>query len=219
MDDNNNAEYQFHKASLLPSLRFPELVDNDLISFGSTMAVHNEGRNELLQFLKTADKKALTIYDPNIRETDKKELTGIRQKVEENLHLTKVLKGSEQDFCRLYETSDATTIFSKMNTYGIKALIITAGEKPVQLITSNFSKEYHFEAVKPVSTIGAGDNFTAGIIAGFYKYQVNIENINSLPEQCWDHIINLGNSFAAEVCKCEFNYISPQFASGLINSF
>jgi fructokinase len=212
MDDDCNAEYQFYKASQSPLLPFPEPAENEIISFGSTMAILNEGRNELLQFLKNAaDKNGLTIYDPNIRQTGEKELKEIKQKVEENLHLTRILKGSEEDFYRLYGISDAKTIFSKVKSYGIKSLIITAGEKAVQLVTENFSESYPVKAVKSVSTIGAGDNFTAGIIAGFCKQKVNLQNFDSLSEMNWNEIIALGISFASEVCQSQFNYIPTNF--------
>jgi len=211
MDNDNNAEYQFYKLNQTPLLSFPETLADDMISFGSTMAIQNEGRKELLQFLTHAsEEKALIVYDPNIRQSDEKELIDIRQKVDENLLLTHVLKGSEQDFLRLYGTSDARTIFSKIKQSGIKALIITAGEKPVQLITPELSKSYRIEAVTPVSTIGAGDNFNAGIITGFFKHQVNVQNISSLTEIQWDEIIGIGNFFASEVCKSEVNYISTR---------
>jgi fructokinase len=220
MDNENNAEYQFYQASQSPSLHFPETTDNDIISFGSTMAIQKEGRKELIQFLTNAiENNSLTIYDPNIRQNGEKELIEIRKKVKENLHLTKIIKGSEQDFKRLYGTDNAGDIFSKVNGYGVKALIITAGDKPIQLITKEFSKSYPVETVKTVSTIGAGDNFNAGIITGFCKHQVNLQNINTLSEDCWDDIINIGNSFAFEVCKSEFNYISPEFASWFSECF
>jgi fructokinase len=220
LDDEKNAEYQFYKAQQTPSLEFPKPTGDDIILFGSTNAVQEEGRNELLLFLKQAiDKKSLTIYDPNIRESDGNKLIGIRQKVEENLQFTQILKGSDQDFHRLYETSDAGKIFSKVKLLGVKALIVTAGEKPVKLITSHISKTYPLEPVKTINTIGAGDNFTAGMIAGFYKHQVKTLNLDDLRETSWDEIISVGISFASEVCELEYNYVSANFAQKFSEQF
>jgi fructokinase len=214
LDNENNAEYQFYQIQQPSSLEFPEPTGDDILLFGSSNAIQDEGRNNLLSFLKQAfGKRVLTIYDPNIRETDKNKLTGNRQKVEENMQFTQILKGSEQDFYRLYNTSDAEIIFSKVKLFGIKALIVTAGEYPVRLITGQIAKTYPLESVKTISTIGAGDNFTAGMIAGFYKHHVSIENLNSVTENCWDEIISFGNSFANEVCRSDDNYISTRFAS------
>lgn len=220
MDEKNIAEYQFYSSHNLPSLQFTEPTIEDIISFGSSVAIQDEGRGSFLHFLKQATNKgALTIYDPNIRESDKIKLLKIRQKVENNLGFTHILKGSDQDFYRLYETTDAEKIFEKVNPFGIKFLIVTAGEKPVQLITPEISKSYTFKPFKTVNTIGAGDNFTAGIIAGFYKHHINSLNINLLSEYRWDEIIGFGNSFASEVCKSEVNYISTDFASRFSESF
>ena len=213
LDHDNNAEYQFYKAQQVPSLIFPDVKENDIITFGSTNAVRDEGRNDLLLFLNQAvDKRAILIYDPNIREFGKRELVEVRRKVEENLHLCSILKGSYQDFYRLYDTSDPEKIFVKANRMGVKVLIITAGDKPVVLKTEKISKQYPLEPVKAISTIGAGDNFTAGIITGLWKNEVNVSNLMTTGIDKWDEIVDFGNQLAAEVCKSDFNYISLNFA-------
>jgi fructokinase len=220
MDEKNNAEYQFYNASQSPQLQYPKPTNEDIILFGSTNATQEDGRNELLCFLNQANaNKSITIYDPNIRESDKNKLIGVRQKVEENMRFAKILKGSDQDFMRLYETSDAEKIFEKISHFGIKALIVTAGEKPVHLITNEISKSYPINPIKTVSTIGAGDNFTAGTITGFCKHNVNFQSIDLLSELQWNDIIDIGISFASEVCKSDDNYISTNFASTLNEQF
>ncbi|HPS13351.1 MAG TPA: PfkB family carbohydrate kinase [Prolixibacteraceae bacterium] len=214
MDENNNAEYQFYQAGLMPDLHYPVPVTDDIISFGSTLAIQNEGRGNLLGFLKEGlTQKAITIYDPNIRQKQENKLAGIRVNVEENFRLTTILKGSAEDFEKLYGVTNPEEIFQKVQSFGIQTLIITSGDNPVQLITERFSKKYPVEMVQPVSTIGCGDNFTAGMIAGMYQLNVRSENINSIPIVTWDQIIQTGNSFASEVCRSDMNYISEEFAS------
>jgi fructokinase len=62
----------------------------------------------------------------------------------------------------------------------------------------------------PVSTIGAGDNFNAGLIYGFCKENVGKneleKNIN------WKKLLQHGIDFASEVCMSYDNYISEEFA-------
>ena len=63
-----------------------------------------------------------------------------------------------------------------------------------------------------VSTIGAGDNFNAGIIYGLLKYNVRRCDLDTLPEETWSRIIRCGIDFATEVCGSYDNYISKEFA-------
>jgi fructokinase len=212
MDNENNADFQFYKAEKTPSLNFPELEKDNWISFGSTNALSDEGRNELLIFLNKAhDINALTFYDPNIREFSPLQLIEVRRKFEENLHLTKILKGSDLDFIRLYETSDADLIYDKINKFGVETLIITRGASPIELRTKMLSLTLPITPIKPINTIGAGDNFTAGLIYGFVKNNIHAKQLNSLSEMEWKTIIHYAIQFSSEVCQSEYNYISKEY--------
>lgn len=212
MDNTNNADYQFYKAEKAPDLHFPEITSEDKVVFGSTNALRDEGRNNLLLFLNQAhDKNVLTLYDPNIREFSPLEMIDIRRKFEENLYLTKVLKGSNQDFLRIYETTDVNIIFDKVKGYGVEVLIVTFGSEPVQLRTNTISASFDLVPVNTVSTIGAGDNFTAGLIYGFERLHITTENLRLITELEWNKIISCANLMAGEVCKSELNYVSFDF--------
>mgnify|MGYP000043124222 CR=1 FL=1 len=71
----------------------------------------------------------------------------------------------------------------------------------IALRTASVSKEYDIPPLKAVSTVGAGDNFNAGIIYGLLKYDVRYDDLNTIGEAKWDQIIRYGMEFAAEVCK------------------
>lgn len=212
LDNENNAAYEFYKADKSPSLNFPELTSDDMVTFGSTNALRDEGRNSLLLFLNQAhDKSVLTIYDPNIREFGPLELIDVRRKFEENLFMAKVLKGSNQDFMRLYNTVDADEIFDRVSQSGVEILIVTAGSNPIELRSKKFSMSIPVDEVNTVSTIGAGDNFTAGLVYGFVKYQITYANFLNLDKKEWGLILNIAAQFAAEVCQSDSNYISHEF--------
>jgi fructokinase len=214
LDENNNASYQFYQGNKTPRLTFPKATKNDIILFGSLNAIKTKGRKELLNFLnKSSRENAFIIYDPNIRNFNENEREEIITKVEENSSFSTIVKGSTQDFMRLYGTSDATVLFSKFSILGIKALIITDGDKPTILKTNHIKKSYPVEPIEAISTIGAGDNFTAGIIFGLWKNKLLAEDLDSADECWWDEIIGFGNRFAVEVCKSQDNYISKEFVS------
>jgi len=208
LDANNNAEYQFYDTEIKPSLVYPEVQRFDYVVFGSSNAIKDDGREALLHFLDRAKKsEALIVYDPNIRSSSQE----VKRKVDENFSRCHIIKASTEDFVKLYNMNNADEIFQMLSCFGVKVLILTDGEKPVLLKTDLISKYYQPTVVEAISTIGAGDNFTAGLIAGLFEKNVHLENIAKLPESVWDELISYGNSFASDVCLSELNYISKEF--------
>jgi len=61
LDDQNNAQYSFYKATGKAVLKFPEVKENDIILFGSSHAVRDDIREELITFLKDAHAKKAII--------------------------------------------------------------------------------------------------------------------------------------------------------------
>ncbi len=66
--------------------------------------------------------------------------------------------------------------------------------------------------IKPVSTIGAGDNFNAGMMAALYMNGIKRDQLEKMGEAEWTKVISMGVDFASEVCMSYDNYISPGFA-------
>jgi fructokinase len=213
LDLQNNANYQFYKAEKPTTICFPEPFSNDIICFGSSNALNQSGRDELLGFLtKSIEEKVLIIYDPNIRSSTSEEMIEIVSKFKDNLLFTTILKGSDQDFIQLFKTADADEIFNIVSPFGVKVLLVTCGAAPVQLRTKKLSYSFCLNPITPLNTIGAGDNFTAGLVYGLINEQVNSENIHGLLEENWEKIIRYATQFASEVCLSESNYISNDFA-------
>ena len=62
--------------------------------------------------------------------------------------------------------------------------------------------------METVSTIGAGDNFNAGLVYGMIKNNVTKQQIaDGMPEALWDKLIASAQQFAGECCKSIYNYI------------
>ena len=104
-DCNENADYSFYPASedVVPSYPMPDM--KDVILLGSSFALRDNGREELLRFLKEAQKAGCTvIYDPNARQcvNDKPD---ILRKIIENISLASIVKGSDQDFINIFGIS------------------------------------------------------------------------------------------------------------------
>ena len=132
----------------------------------------------------------------------------------ENLEYADIVRGSLEDFLYMYNMQDVDKIYKDKIKFYCPRFVCTAGGDQVSLRTNLVSKEYPIEPLEAVSTIGAGDNFNAGLIYGLLKYDVRYRDLNNLNEEIWDKIIQCGKDFAAEVCRSFSNSVSVEFAKG-----
>lgn len=95
--------------------------------------------------------------------------------------------------------------------------LTTHGANGVNLHTRNFTRHFDSPQIQPLSTIGAGDNFNAGIIYGLLKYDVRHADLPSLDQDTWGKIIRCGMDLASEVCQSYDNYISKEFAAKYVS--
>ena len=211
LDSQNNANYSFYNATGKSVMKFPEIRENDIILFGSSHAVRDDIRSNLLAFLKDArSKKAILIYDPNFRKSQLSQLSVLKPKIEENISLANLVKGSDEDFLSIFGTDPAGS-FDLIKKYSDAALICTANRKGVFIHSKTFSRHYEVPAISPLSTIGAGDTFSAGIIYSLYKEKITAASIHELKNTFWDSLADTATKFAQHVCLSYENYLSAEF--------
>lgn len=78
--------------------------------------------------------------------------------------------------------------------------------------TQSISERYDVRKIEPISTIGAGDNFNAGVVYSLYRYGIGYKDLDQLNRDQWEQIINTAVDFATFVCMSYDNYISAEFA-------
>jgi len=61
-----------------------------------------------------------------------------------------------------------------------------------------------------LSTIGAGDNFSAGIVFGLFNQMIDNHLFEELTLNKWEEILNSGTLFASEVCGSSENYLTKE---------
>nr|WP_302830604.1 carbohydrate kinase [uncultured Bacteroides sp.] len=215
LNDRSDAEYIFYKD--YPKQRldviFPRLAEDDIVVIGSYYALNPVLRDKVLELLDQArERKAIVYYDPNFRSSHKEEAIKLAPTIIENLEYADIVRGSREDFFYMYNQRDADKIYKDKIKFYCPNFLCTAGAEQISLRTKSISKEYAIPPLEAVSTIGAGDNFNAGIIYGLLKYDVRYEDLNNIDEATWDKIIRCGMDFAAEVCMSLNNSISKEFA-------
>ena len=149
---------------------------------------------------------------PIFRSSHKEEAIKLAPTIIENLEYANIVRGSQEDFFYMWGLQEADKIYKDKVKFYCRNFLCTAGAEQVSLRTGTISKEYSIPSLEAVSTIGAGDNFNAGIIFGLLKHNVRYEDLDTMDEATWDQVIQYGIEFAAEVCKSFNNSVSKEFA-------
>jgi len=219
LDENNNAEYIFYKDHPHDRLEFtyPDIEENDVVLFGSYYAINPVIRPQVAAFLEYAKKKgAILYYDVNFRPSHKSELTKLTSNLLENFEMADIIRGSHEDFEVMYKINDPDKVYNTEISFYCRNFICTRGADPVALRTKTVKKDYPVEKVATVSTIGAGDNFNAGIAFGIISNGITREMVEAgLSEEQWDKLMACGQAFSANVCQTLNNYIDEEFAKNL----
>lgn len=215
LDEKSDADYIFYKD--YPKQRldviFPKLEEDDIVVFGSYYALNPVLRDKVLELLNEArEKRAIVYYDPNFRSSHKDEAMKLAPTIIENLEYADIVRGSKEDFLNMYKMDDVDKIYKSKIEFYCRNFLYTNGAESIALRTADISKDYPVETIKAVSTIGAGDNFNAGIIYGLLKHDVRHRDLQSIKENTWDKIIDYAKKFSAEVCMTYNNSISKEFA-------
>lgn len=215
LNENKDASYDFYK--IYPKkrlhIRFPEIEQNDIILFGSFYAITPEVRDILIRFIHHANKqKAIVMYDPNFRKTHLHELNKLRPLILDNIAHSNIVRGSNEDFSFIFGTKDVDEAYNLIKDKA-PILLYTASNKGAYYRTPKASGEVDIRKIDAKSTIGAGDNFNAGIIYSMIKNEITYKSLPNMNNNEWDEIMKTAIEFAEHVCFSYENYISVEFAN------
>ena len=215
LNERNDAEYIFYKDYPRQRLEvnMPEISSDDIIMIGSYFAITPVLRDKVKELLDRAhDAGAIIYYDVNFRSTHANEAIKLMPTLIENFEYADILRGSTEDFQNMFRQPDADKVYSNHVGFYCPNFICTDADGDVRLRTKHVCKDYPVTPLKAVSTIGAGDNFNAGVVYGLLKYRVRRADLAELTEADWDAIIRCGMDFSADVCKSVSNSVSKEFA-------
>jgi fructokinase len=191
-------------------------MPDDILLFGSFYSLKAENRPRIVKLLTEASHRdCILMYDPNFRKPHLKELESVKPSILENIKISDIVRGSAEDFGNIFQTGDPELIYQNIVTCGGKILILTQGDNEVFLFTGTIRKSYSVPEVQTVSTIGAGDNFNAGLIFEMIHDGISQKDLQTLEEKDWDKLISTAITFASHVCCEKENYISHGFVTKL----
>jgi fructokinase len=216
LDEMNNAAYSFYKDFPKERLNVPIPIfkKGDVLLFGSFFSLDAALRPKLLHILNLAkDAGALLVYDPNFRKPHLKDLPKVRGFIEQNIQLADIIKASDEDFENIFSVSGAHQAFNLLGEFGPKILIYTQNNNGVMFVSPEIEFHEPVPTIQTVSTIGAGDSFSAGLLYAYSKKSTTFEALNQFTTQTWKTMVKCGIAFATDVCLSYENYISRPFAS------
>ena len=85
------------------------------------------------------------------------------------------------------------------------------------MASRRFEAHYPSKAIETRSTIGAGDNFNAGILFGLLREGIGKADLPNLSQADWAKIIQCGIDLSSEVCQSYDNYVSREFAKRYVS--
>lgn len=217
LNDSNDAEYMFYKdyPKARLDVEWPVIKADDIVMMGSYFVLNPVLRPKVKEFLDYArESGAMIYYDLNFRSTHKAEAMRLYPDILENLEYADIVRGSTEDLENMFGKADAEQLYKDDIRFHCPTMLCTAAGGDIRLMTANTGKTYAVKPIQTVSTIGAGDNFNAGIVYGLLREGVTRDRLEQLSEREWDKVIGCGCDFAAEVCQSFSNSISKEFADG-----
>ena len=216
LNERNDAIYEFYEDSPQERLNveIPDFEHDDIVMFGSILSITKEARKGLENIIHAAkDSGSAIIYDPNFRELQLSSLEEMKLMIRENISYADIVRASDEDMRMIHGCRNVEEAYSFIRENDCNNLVYTSSSKGVHLRTPLLSKYYRIPEIETVSTIGAGDNFNAGIV--YMLYSMKIRSLEKVSEQEWDEIIRMAIDFASHACMSTDNYISNSFARDL----
>ena len=218
LNERNDASYTFYQdyPEKRLNIDFPKIVKDDIILCGSIYSITVEIRKKFMDLITMAKRNgAIVIYDPNFRPTHSSDLDTLKPMIIENMQTAKLVRGSDEDFKNIFGANTPDEAWNIVKKY-CNCMVYTANAEGVYVRTTSYAGRFAVKTIKPVSTIGAGDNFNAGMMAAIYKNQILSDELDKMGEGEWLKVISTGVDFATNVCLSLENYISLDFAKELI---
>lgn len=211
LDEESKAQYTFSKN--YPQKRFenfsaPNFDKNSCLLFGSFSSISSELQCVTSKIISLAQKAdSMIFYDPNIRHKCLHSHGAKNSSLKSNFQVADIIKLSDEDLQNILETDCLEKLISAFELNSNQILIMTKGPKGVSCLIKDSVYNFEVPKIAPVSTIGAGDSFSAGILNWLDINNFDKRSLQKLSEVEIKNMIEMGIAFATEVCMSKENYI------------
>ena len=167
LDSRNDARYEFFRDSAMPKFQTPdiEFEPGDILLFGSFFAISPATRLQVKELVARARSQgAIIYYDINFRKGPHGNSPHIKDYIEENCALSTIVRGSSEDIGNIYGECTAAEAYRDHISFLCSNFICTKGADSTEVFSPGFHAIYPVHKIETLSTIGAGDNFNAGVV-------------------------------------------------------
>ncbi|WP_043724313.1 carbohydrate kinase family protein [Micromonospora maris] len=162
---DGTADWQWRDDELSPAL-----TSRGILHTGSLAVFRSPGADRVADALRTARaERALISIDPNIRPGLLGTPAQARARVEELIRLAHLVKASEEDIAWLYPGRPVEDVLRHWRDLGAALTVVTLGAGGALALSGTRTFRQPAPAVEVVDTIGAGDAFTAGLLAALSR--------------------------------------------------
>jgi fructokinase len=171
LDDRGQASYGFYVAgtSSAGMIELPPLATADTlhVSLGAVTLETVPAGQTLRRLVEREAARRVVCLDPNVRPRVVADLTSYAASMEQLVASCALVKVSEEDLGHLYPDREAVAMARRWAQTGPELVVVTRGAAGVVAL-DGVGREQHLDApeVTVVDTVGAGDAFTAGLLAG-----------------------------------------------------
>ena len=191
--DENSATRMIEEKSL-PNL--PRSVS--AFHFGAISLIPEPGGSTYEALMKREASRAVISLDPNIRPGFVKDETAYRARMQRMIAMSDIIKVSDEDLDWLEPEQDTNTAIAAMLEAGASVILLTKGSEGVTAITSGFEIDVAAQKVEVVDTIGAGDTFNSGFLAGLEKSgMLDKQSLRAISEADLRSALELANKVAS----------------------
>ncbi|RUL92407.1 carbohydrate kinase [Verrucosispora sp. FIM060022] len=162
---DGTADWQWRDDELSPAL-----TSRGILHTGSLAVFRSPGADRVADALRTARaERALISIDPNIRPGLLGTPAQARARVEELIRLAHLVKASEEDVAWLYPGRPVEDVLRHWRDLGAALTVVTLGAGGALALSGTRTFRHPAPVVEVVDTIGAGDAFTAGLLAALSR--------------------------------------------------
>ncbi len=154
----------------------PKLAKSvEALHFGSISLIPEPCGGAYEALLKRECKMRVICIDPNIRASLVYEKKKHMIRLHDMMTNADIIKISDEDILWMTKGKDFAKFAKTWLKRGAKIVAITKGGEGSEIYTSGFSFKMNVPPVKVVDTVGAGDTFTAGLLAYLSKQKFLIK--------------------------------------------